>query len=245
MLKATVDTHTHTLASVHAYSTLLENLQGAKAKGLKGFATTDHAPEMGDTKVSFFRNLPFCIPPVLEGLRIFAGAELNIIDYEGHVDLEEKVLEHLELVIASAHTIPCMEPGTFEQHTQMYLGVAENPYVDVIGHCGQEAYAFDYERVLKKCKEYGKTVEINSHSFPARPGSDKNCVEIAKLCKKYEIPVVVSSDAHFFTQMGDFQPSLLLLEEIDFPEKLLMNRSVEVLEEHLPRARKGNASCVK
>lgn len=238
MLKATVDTHTHTLASVHAYSTLLENVQAAKERGLEGFATTDHAPAMGDTTFSFFNNLPVAVPPFVNGIRVLAGAELNIIDYDGNLDLTEKVWENLELLIASAHTIPKMHPGTYEEHTRMYSKVAESPYVDVIGHCGQDAYIFDWEPVVKKFKECDKMIEINAHSPKARPGSDKNCVEIAKFCKKHEVPVVVSSDAHFANRIGDFNPSLRLLEEIDFPEKLVMNRSLEVLLERLPRARK-------
>lgn len=41
-----VDSHTHTIASGHAYSTILENALAAKNKGLKLLCTTDHAPEM-------------------------------------------------------------------------------------------------------------------------------------------------------------------------------------------------------
>lgn len=238
MLKATVDTHTHTLMSVHAYSTILENLEGAKARKLEGFAVTDHAPAMGDTKDSYFSNLTASVPPRIDDVRILGGVELNIIDYDGTIDLGEKYLKNLELAIASAHTIPGMGPGTFEQHTKMYLGVAENPYVDIIGHCGQEAFCFDHEPVIKKFKECGKMLEINASSSKSRPGSDKNCVEIAKLCKKYEVPVVVSSDAHFYNRIGDFGASLELLDAIDFPEELLMNRSLEVLLTRLPRARK-------
>lgn len=239
-LKATVDTHTHTIFSVHAYSTLLENVQYAKAHGLEGFASTDHAPFMGDTKEPHFFNLSGAVPAYVDGIRVIAGTELNIVDFEGHIDLPDWILEKLELVIASAHNLPHFPPSTFENHTKMYLGVAENPYVDIIGHCGQEAFSFDKEKVLKKFKECGKIVEINAHSFKARPGSDQHCVEIAKLCKKYEIPVVVSSDSHFATRMGDFSKALELLDSIDFPEELLANRSLKSLLEYLPRARKDS-----
>lgn len=45
-MNVVVDTHTHTLASGHAYSTIIENAQSAQNKGLKLLCTTDHAPEM-------------------------------------------------------------------------------------------------------------------------------------------------------------------------------------------------------
>ena len=39
-----LDTHTHTIASAHAYSTIQEMAQAAAGKGLKLLAITDHAP---------------------------------------------------------------------------------------------------------------------------------------------------------------------------------------------------------
>lgn len=41
-----VDSHTHTVASGHAYSTLTENAAAAAAQGIKLLAVTDHGPQM-------------------------------------------------------------------------------------------------------------------------------------------------------------------------------------------------------
>lgn len=41
-----VDTHTHTISSGHAYSTLIENAKLAKQNGMKMFCTTDHSSAM-------------------------------------------------------------------------------------------------------------------------------------------------------------------------------------------------------
>ena len=43
------DTHSHTLASGHAYSTIKEMAAAAEAKGLKALALTEHAPKMPGT----------------------------------------------------------------------------------------------------------------------------------------------------------------------------------------------------
>ena len=43
-----VDTHAHTLASTHAYSTIHDYIAEAKRKGIIIFAITDHGPEMAD-----------------------------------------------------------------------------------------------------------------------------------------------------------------------------------------------------
>ena len=42
MIKIKTDTHTHTLASGHAYSTIEENLRAGKEQGLELVGTTDH-----------------------------------------------------------------------------------------------------------------------------------------------------------------------------------------------------------
>ena len=113
-----------------------------------------------------------------------------------------------------------------EEHTKAYLAVAQNPYVDVIAHSGTESFRYDYEAGVKAFKEYGKLVEINEGSQRVRTDSLKNCAEIAKLCKKYEVPIVVSSDAHYKTSLGSYTASLKMLEEIDFPEKLILNADI-------------------
>ena len=45
-MKIIADTHTHTVASTHAYSTAQEMITAAKEKGLYAIALTDHAYRM-------------------------------------------------------------------------------------------------------------------------------------------------------------------------------------------------------
>ena len=44
---------------------------------------------------------------------------------------------------------------------------------------------------------------------------------------KYGVPVVVSSDAHFAGCVGDFDEAVRMLEEIRFPEELVLNADSE------------------
>ena len=58
MIKDVMDTHTHTLASGHAYSTIRENVAAAARKGLELLAVTEHAPRMiGSSQLIYFQNL--------------------------------------------------------------------------------------------------------------------------------------------------------------------------------------------
>lgn len=217
------ETHSHTIACNHAYSTLLENVHAAAQRGIRFLCVTDHGPQMLDGPHEwFFRNLPKTVPDILDGVVVLKGAEANILDYEGRLDICDKDLGNLDWVIASYHTV-CCDPDTEEAHTMGWIKIAENPLVDVIGHCGDARYPFDVETVVKAFAGHGKIVEINAHSFSCRPGSPENCRKIALCCKKYGVPVVCSSDAHFATQIGNVRASLEMLREIDFPEELILN----------------------
>lgn len=227
-MKIIADLHTHTVASTHAYSTVLENITYAKKRGLKCIAITDHAVGITDAPhIWHFSNLN-AIPRVVEGIVVLRGAEVNILDDEGHVDLDEKVLSGLDWVNASFHAPTCA-PRDVAYHTRAYLKLAQNPHIDLIAHSGTESFRYDYEAGIKAFKEYGKLVEINSASGRTRAGGKKNCIEIAKLCKKYEVPVVLNSDAHFATAVGQMEELVQMLEELDFPEKLVLNADEERL----------------
>ena len=221
-MKICADTHTHTIACQHAYSTLLENVAWAKKIGLRAIANTEHAPSISGAPFIWYITNQKIIPEVIDGVIVLKGVEANVLDWEGHLDVSDERLAKLDWVIASCH-VDCLTPGTVEEHTRAYLKLAENPHVDVIGHCGDERFRFDYERVIPVFGREGKIVEINNHSFAIRPGSAENCREIALLGKKHGVRVVVNTDAHFAMEIGQVPQALAMLESIDFPEELVVN----------------------
>ncbi|MBC5786791.1 MULTISPECIES: phosphatase [Clostridiaceae] len=235
-MKIIADLHTHTIASDHAYSTLLENIHYSKLAGHQAIALTDHGPGVPDApELVHLLNMQ-AIPEVVEGVRVLTGVEANIMGFTGSLDVPETYLKNLDWTIASFHASACW-PGTEEQHTKAYIAAAKNPLVDMIGHSGQLGFQYDYEKVVKYYKEYDKVVEINEASFVVRKGCEKNCTEIARLCKKYEVKVAVNSDCHFAPCIGHYPNSLAMLEEIDFPENLVLNADYDRLMEHIKKRR--------
>ena len=164
-MRVEIDTHTHTLASGHAYNTMNEMAKAAADKGLKGLAITEHAPEMpGTCHLYYFQNLRI-VPRKRFGIELLLGTELNIMNAEGKVDLSEDVLKTLDIAIASIH-IPCFrDERTVENVTAAYENVMENPYVDIIGHPDDGRYEVDYEALVQGAREYGKVLELNNHSM--------------------------------------------------------------------------------
>ncbi len=233
-MKIIADTHCHTLASTHAYSSLTEMVHAAKEKGLYAIAITDHGYAMpGAPGQWYFRNL-VVVPRYLEGVLVLRGAEANILDYQGTMDLPEEDLVNLDWLVASIHSgLMAEEKATVEKCTELWLKIARNPKVNVIGHSGSETYRYDYETVIPEFGRSGKLVEINENTFSVRKGSIPNCMEIAKTCKRHGVPIVVNSDAHFHTQIGNFPRVEQMLREIGFPEELIVNASIDRFRSYL------------
>ena len=229
-----MDTHTHSIASGHAYSTISENAKWAAEQGLSAIALTDHAPAMPHTTGhAFFANL-HVVPKELYGVRLFHGIELNILDYNGTVDMDNKTLSHLDIAVASLH-LPCIKAGSKAENTRALLKVMENPYVDILGHPGTPHYEVDFRELVRVAAETGTILELNNASLVPggyRHGSDICMEEILRYCMEFDVPIVVGSDAHFYTGIGDFAYAQKLLEKLRFPEEL-------VLSTHIPKLLTG------
>lgn len=227
-----LDTHTHTIASTHAYSTVLEMARSAKEAGLEAIAITDHAPAIPDGAHPWhFLNLK-AVPREIDGVKILYGAEVNILDLDGNIDLDDDILQKLDVVNASIHR-PCYKNVGEKDHTSAYLRIVNHPHIDIICHSGSPDFAYDYERIIDLAKKNNKLIEINNHSFFVRKPSIPNCKKIAELCKEKGVGIVVSSDAHISFELGDYSHALDMLREISFPEKLIMNRSLNAFEEFM------------
>lgn len=230
------DMHTHTIASTHAYSTIMENAVCAKKAGLKGFAMTDHAMNMPDSPHSWhFENLHI-LPRKIADVTVLKGAEANIIDADGNLDMDDYLLNMMEWIVASMHgdTFASRDPQTT---TKAYLNAVKNRSIDVIGHPTTTRFLCDYEVCVKAFKEYEKLVEINESSLNAGRSKRENVVKMMKLCKKYEVPVVIDTDCHFCELIGKTPLVSQLVEELDFPQKLIMNTDWDKIREFVLKKR--------
>ena len=230
-MQIVADLHTHTIASTHAYSTVYEMVRGAKAKGLIAIGITDHGPDMKDAPDEWhFSNLDI-IPRTIEGVTVIRGIEFNICPGGTLDKIEDKHLKPIEFALASFHEF-CFPPSTRAAHTEALEVVLQDSRVQALGHPGNPKFSFDMEHIISQCNRYNKLVDINSNSFAIRAGSKENCTEIARLCKKYEVPIVVDSDSHIEYNVGMVDNALAMLEEIEFPEELVVNSSRARLEEY-------------
>lgn len=234
-MKYVLDSHSHTLASGHAYNTIREMACAAKEKGLELLAITEHAPQMpGSCHDFYFSNLKV-VSRQMCGVELLLGVELNILDFDGNVDLTMDLLKQMDIVIASMHP-PCYSSGTREENTRAYINVMKNPYVNIIGHPDDSRFPVDMEALVLASKEHHVLLELNNSSLNpsgARQDAIGNDIRMLELCKKYQAPIIIGSDAHTDSDVGRHDLALKLIQELSFPEELIVNRSVEELKKYL------------
>ena len=220
-----LDVHTHTIMSGHAYSTLQEMVTAAQQKKLDILGITEHAPGIpGTCNPIYFRNL-HVVPRQMGSLRLMLGAELNILDTKGTLDLDEYYYRMLDIRIAGIHLL-CWQGGTIEENTAGMIAAIRNPWTQIISHPGDGTAELLFEPIVLAAKETRTLLEINNSSLNPRRNKDaalKNNIEILRLCKRYEVPVILGSDAHISYDIANYSFIWPLLAETDFPDALIMN----------------------
>ena len=120
VMKPVLDLHTHTIMSGHAFSTLQEMVCAARDKGLEYLGISDYGPAVpGACDPIYFRNL-YVVPREIDGVKLLMGAELNILDYSGTLDLDSEHCCRLDYVIAGLHRV-CYKAGSKRQNTDAIL----------------------------------------------------------------------------------------------------------------------------
>lgn len=236
-MKTELDMHTHTIASGHAFSTLQEMAKAGAEKGLKLLGITEHTSSVpGTCDPIYFRNL-HVVPRQMYGIELMLGAEINILDTQGNIDADEALMKRLDLRIAGIHQI-CYESGSIEENTYGLIQVIRHPYIQIISHPGDGTAQLDFEPIVQASKTYGTLLEINNSSLkPTRNKIDarENNLTLLRLCKQYEVPVILGSDAHISFDIANYEYLYELLHETEFPEDLIVNRSVDVFKKYLKK----------
>ena len=256
------DVHTHTLASIHAYSTIGECVAAARAAGLELLSSTDHYSCMISASLhvrDYQHFINFSMWPRLwDGVYVMRGVEADIVDLQGNLfgwdivvpegitgraysdrrTLKDIVWRDIDYAIASIHDDTFTQGATRTQTTNMYVRALEDPKVLIVGHAGRSGVPFDIDAVLLAAKDKGKLIEINEHSFSAQYGDERRstCRRIAERCAELGVMISTGTDAHIATDVGRFDATAELLREIHFPPELVATRSKDAFLQVCERA---------
>lgn len=220
------DLHTHSVLSGHAYSSLTENIQSAKASGLKYYGISEHQYDdkgVGAHPYAFANQV--VIPRKSDELTILRGIELNILP-DGSIEHSKLNMDRFDYCIASMHSYVYPFSEDVAANTAAYLQALKEDYVTILGHIDDDRYKADYETIIKEAKRLNKVIELNNSSLNPQ-GSRKDCRhndrKILELCAKYGQPIIVNSDAHICYDVGKCQAAFLLIDECAFPKELVLN----------------------
>jgi putative hydrolase len=220
-----LDVHCHTVASGHGYSTVTENAANAASLGLTHIGIADHGPAMpGGPHFYFFGNMKV-VPDYINGVRVLKGAEVNITNHGGTLDLPDEILERMDFIIASLHR-GIVTPTNKADHTRAMVNAMQNPWVHILGHPGDKWFDIDFEAVVKAAAQTHTIMEINNQTLnpiSLRYNGDEPQRKLLALCKEYNVPVLASSDAHYHTLVGELSAAKQLIMEAGIPESQVLN----------------------
>jgi len=134
----------------------------------------------------------------MKDFQILKGTEVDILS-DGRLDLSEKVLKKLDLVIAAIHSGFKQEK---EKMTKRIIRALESPFVHIVAHPSgrllgaRDPYEVEMDEVMEAAKNYGKALEINAY-FERLDLNDIHC----RKAKEMGIQVTMGTDAHHLDQM--------------------------------------------
>ena len=159
------DLHTHTCASGHGTTDRITDLAKAAAgRHMETLGISDHGPAtVGSAGLSYFRSLFLCERNRF-GIRLLYGAEANILDTEGHLDIPDDILGRLDFCIISTHR-PIYTSGSTAENTKAYIRAMSHPGVKIIGHCDDSRFPVYYRELLSAALTMGVIPELNNVSL--------------------------------------------------------------------------------
>jgi DNA polymerase (family X) len=197
------DVHMHTVET-DGRNTIEEMAEAARERGYEYMAITDHSKNLAfangltDERALAHIERIRTVEKKMKGIRIFAGIEVDILG-DGSLDLSDSVLEQMDVVIASVHSLFNQDSATM---TDRLLKAIANPNTSLIGHptgrqlLRRDAYQFDFDAVLKAAAKHKVAMELNS--YPER--LDLGDVHLRR-AKQHGVKIVINTDSHHTSHM--------------------------------------------
>lgn len=239
------DYHTHTLYS-DGRASLEEMIIAAKAQGLQELGIADHGPRNIGTGVkneSIFLEIKEGLNKLqvnFPSLQLKVGAEADVLNLTGELDISKKVIKELDYLLAGLHpyiipqglqgvewilenqimkVFPTLKERVKTNNTKALVEAIHNYDLWAITHPGLKMDVDAYE-VARACISCDTLWEINAgHKFP----SYEKVREVAG----YGVDFIVNSDAHFPESVGCLEYGSWVLEKVGVPPEKIKNAKVD------------------
>ena len=197
------DLHIHSKWS-DGTSSIEEIARASQKRGYQYVAICDHSKSLkiahGLDESRLMKQIEEidCLNEKMKDFQILKGTEVDILP-DGRLDLSEKVLKKLDLVIAAIHSGFKQEKGKM---TKRIIRALESPFVHIVAHPSgrllgaRDPYEVEMDEVMEAAKQYRKSLEINAY-FERLDLDDIHC----RKAKEMGIQVAMGTDAHHLDQM--------------------------------------------
>lgn len=168
-------------------------------RGYKYLAMSDHSPALAmvggitpERAVEQWEEIAR-IQEGLDGITIFKSLEVDILR-DGSLDMSDEVLEALDLVVVSVHSLMDLERVVM---TDRVITAMQHPQVDILAHptgrllTRREPFPIEMEEVLQAALDLDVAVEINAN--PNRLDLNDGHAHRAK---ELGVRVCINTDAH-------------------------------------------------
>ena len=227
MIKFSIDLHTHTIASGHAFCTLNELATRANKLNMDAIAITDHGPGLPNGPHFYhfvnqwrFREIP-------GKCKIFSGVEEDLSTAKGEVFLPDDVLKKLDVVLLGLHPYPKGFAMINDSKTVLksLLKAMENPLIKGITHPVNNWFDFNVKEIVKNAKPTGTAVELNLSKVK---GLETKLEEFLDFVGEFDAPLMINSDSHTVTELGNWGNLQQFVDKINM--RKVLNRSLESVE---------------
>jgi putative hydrolase len=229
------DYHTHTKYS-HGKGTIEENVLEAISKGIKTIGISDHGYKhlTYGIKLNDIYKMREEIDKLNEkysNIKVLLGMECNILDNRGNIDINDKIIENCDYIMAGYHfastptSLKSMlnhcnnymikNEKSKEYNTNALINAMKKNDIFIITHPGDKGEVY-IEEVAKIAKTTDTRLEINSsHGF-------LNVNQLMKI-KNIGNKFVIGSDAHIPENVGNFDLAMKIIKEANLDLSLIEN----------------------
>lgn len=192
------DLHAHSKAT-DGHNTLREMAEAARDYGLEYLAITEHSKRLtvahGLTESRLLKQIDEIdqLNENLEDITLLKGIEVDILE-DGQLDLPDKVLARLDLVIGAVHSKFNLSRN---KQTERILRAMDHPHFSILAHPSgrlleqREAYDVEMHKVIRHARDRSCFLELNAH--PER----LDLLDIYCHAAKDEgVLISINSDAH-------------------------------------------------
>jgi len=195
-IKGIVHNHSTYSDGIH---TLKEMADYVRSSGFEYFVITDHS------KSAFYANglkEDMLLQQIEEikklnetytNFKIFSGIESDIL-WDGQLDYADEILNQLDVVVASVHSILKMD---IDKATERLIKAIEHPATRVLGHptgrllLSREGYPINHKKVIDACAANNVVIEVNAN--PLRLDIDWQWIPY---CTEKGVKISINPDAH-------------------------------------------------